>query len=200
MVCNGFHTNWRTHRRPTSTCGALILTQLGHCQLAIDAFSDEFDPQRFKDGLAHELAFREAALRQMAADGIERVVVFTQYPQWSCTTTGSSLTDLADALGMWPPWAGRTRFDWFVVLPDEEDVRAFEPDLAAIVGELRGDFLQASVEGLRRVGVAHPEDVAPGLLMAVDGLLMSQVADTGHPLSPAQCKALLSRVIQSGLA
>jgi len=75
-----------------------------------------------------------------------------------------------------------------------------EPDLAAIVGELRGGFLQASVEGLRRVGVAHPEAVAPGLLMTVDGLLMSQVADTRHPIGIEPCKALLRRVIQSASA
>lgn len=32
--------------------------------------------------------------RQMKADGIKDAVVFTQYPQYSCSTTGSSLNEL----------------------------------------------------------------------------------------------------------
>jgi ferrochelatase len=36
----------------------------------------------------------EDALRAMAADGVERAVAFTQYPQFSCSTTGSSLNEL----------------------------------------------------------------------------------------------------------
>lgn len=33
-------------------------------------------------------------VKQMKADGIKRAVVFTQYPQYSCSTTGSSLNEL----------------------------------------------------------------------------------------------------------
>ena len=33
-------------------------------------------------------------LSEMAADGVQRAVVFSQYPQWSCTTAGSSLNHL----------------------------------------------------------------------------------------------------------
>ena len=32
--------------------------------------------------------------RQMKADGVKRAVAFTQYPQYSCSTTGSSLNEL----------------------------------------------------------------------------------------------------------
>ena len=32
--------------------------------------------------------------RQMKADGVKRAVVFSQYPQYSCSTTGSSLNEL----------------------------------------------------------------------------------------------------------
>lgn len=46
------------------------------------------------------LAFRyadpltEETLTQMTQDGVERVVAFSQYPQYSCSTTGSSLNEL----------------------------------------------------------------------------------------------------------
>lgn len=48
----------------------------------------------------HYVAFRygepssETALKQMAADGVKRAVAFTQYPQFSCATTGSSVNEL----------------------------------------------------------------------------------------------------------
>lgn len=36
----------------------------------------------------------EQAAREMKADGVTRAVAFTQYPQYSCSTTGSSLNEL----------------------------------------------------------------------------------------------------------
>ena len=36
----------------------------------------------------------EETLLEMKKDGVERVVAFSQYPQFSCTTTGSSLNHL----------------------------------------------------------------------------------------------------------
>jgi protoheme ferro-lyase len=48
----------------------------------------------------HYIAFRYAhpltpeALESMKADGIERAIAFTQYPQYSCSTTGSSMNEL----------------------------------------------------------------------------------------------------------
>jgi protoporphyrin/coproporphyrin ferrochelatase len=38
--------------------------------------------------------FSEEVLRQIRADGVSRAVAFTQYPQFSCSTTGSSLNEL----------------------------------------------------------------------------------------------------------
>jgi ferrochelatase len=54
----------------------------------------------------------ETALRQMQADGVQRAIAFTQYPQWSCSTTGASLNELwreADRLGL------RNAFAWSVI-------------------------------------------------------------------------------------
>lgn len=62
------------------------------------ALLDELNP----DSAPHKpyIAFRyaepltETALQQMQADGVRRAVAFTQYPQYSCSTTGSSLNEL----------------------------------------------------------------------------------------------------------
>lgn len=48
----------------------------------------------------HYIAFRyadpltEAALKEMESDGVTRAIAFSQYPQWSCTTAGSSMNHL----------------------------------------------------------------------------------------------------------
>jgi protoporphyrin/coproporphyrin ferrochelatase len=41
---------------------------------------------------AHPLADETA--RRMKEDGVKRAIAFTQYPQYSCSTTGSSLNDI----------------------------------------------------------------------------------------------------------
>ena len=40
----------------------------------------------------------EDAVKAMIKDGVERCVVFSQYPQYSCSTTGSSLNQLKDVI------------------------------------------------------------------------------------------------------
>ncbi|MES1919059.1 ferrochelatase hem15 [Bonamia ostreae] len=48
----------------------------------------------------HYVAFRYAhpgakdALLKLKADGVEHAIAFSQYPQYSCTTTGSSLNEI----------------------------------------------------------------------------------------------------------
>lgn len=40
----------------------------------------------------------EEVLEQLKADGVKRAIAFTQYPQFSCSTTGSSLNELYQTL------------------------------------------------------------------------------------------------------
>jgi protoheme ferro-lyase len=62
------------------------------------ALLDELNPE----SAPHKsyVAFRYAnpltgeTARQMKEDGVKRAVAFTQYPQYSCSTTGSSLNDI----------------------------------------------------------------------------------------------------------
>ena len=78
----------------------------------LDELSPETAPHK------HYVAFRygepssETALKQMAADGVKRAVAFTQYAQFSCATTGSSLNELwraARRVGL------QDAFDWSVI-------------------------------------------------------------------------------------
>lgn len=78
----------------------------------LDALSPETAPHKFYVAFRYTAPFADDALRQMAADGVTRAIAFSQYPQYSCTTTGSSLNDLwrgLDRTGL----AGR--FAWSII-------------------------------------------------------------------------------------
>jgi ferrochelatase len=60
----------------------------------LDRISPATAPHQFYVAFRYVQPKTEDALRAMAADGVERAVAFTQYPQFSCSTTGSSLNEL----------------------------------------------------------------------------------------------------------
>jgi ferrochelatase len=69
----------------------------------LDRLSPTTAPHGFYVGFRYVSPKSEDALRAMRADGVERAVAFTQYPQFSCATTGSSLNELwraVDRLGL----------------------------------------------------------------------------------------------------
>jgi protoporphyrin/coproporphyrin ferrochelatase len=60
----------------------------------LDRLSPDTAPHGYYVAFRYVQPKSEDALRAMAADGVERAVAFTQYPQFSCSTTGSSLNEL----------------------------------------------------------------------------------------------------------
>ena len=64
----------------------------------LDALSPATAPHRFYVAFRYTAPFADDAVRAMHADGITRAIAFSQYPQYSCTTTGSSLNELWRAL------------------------------------------------------------------------------------------------------
>ena len=74
------------------------LAKWSHIQgkLVIDRLNEKSDSKHFYY-LAHRYSptyTTEAALEAMKRDGITRAVAYSAYPQYSCTTTGSSITEL----------------------------------------------------------------------------------------------------------
>ncbi|XP_027763233.1 ferrochelatase, mitochondrial [Empidonax traillii] len=57
----------------------------------LDSMSPRTAPHKYYIGFRYVHPLTEEAIEQMEKDGIERAVAFTQYPQYSCSTTGSSL-------------------------------------------------------------------------------------------------------------
>ncbi len=78
----------------------------------LDRTSPETAPHRFYVAFRYTRPTSDDALRAMHADGVKRAVAFTQYPQFSCSTTGSSLNELwraASRTGL------RDAFEWSVI-------------------------------------------------------------------------------------
>jgi ferrochelatase len=78
----------------------------------LDRLSPATAPHRFYVAFRYTRPNSEEALRRMHADGVERAVAFTQYPQFSCSTTGSSLNELwraAARTGL------RDAFEWSII-------------------------------------------------------------------------------------
>jgi ferrochelatase len=65
----------------------------------LDHWSPETAPHGFYVAFRYVQPRSEDALTAMRSDGVERAVALTQYPQFSCATTGSSLNDLWRAVG-----------------------------------------------------------------------------------------------------
>lgn len=81
------------------------------CQ-RLDRISPDTAPHRFYVAFRYASPKSEDALLQMQRDGVRRAVAFTQYPQFSCATTGSSLNELwraARRLGL------QNAFEWSVI-------------------------------------------------------------------------------------
>lgn len=64
----------------------------------LDRISPETGPHKHYIGFRYAAPLVEDALKKMVDDGVERVIAFSQYPHWSCTTAGSSYNDLWDNL------------------------------------------------------------------------------------------------------
>ena len=83
----------------------------GMCE-RLDRLSPATAPHRFYVAFRYIDPSSEDALNAMKRDGVKRAVAFTQYPQFSCATTGSSVNELwraARRLGL------QQEFEWSVI-------------------------------------------------------------------------------------
>lgn len=117
----------------------------------LDALCPQTAPHRCYVAFRYAPPFARDALRQMQADGVQRAVAFTQYPQFSCATTGSSLNELWRAVRA----AGLERaFRWSVV--DRWPVQTgFVEAMAAAVRKGLEQFPQDEREDVLLLFSAH---------------------------------------------
>ena len=76
----------------------------------LDKISPETAPHKPYVGFRYANPSTESALKQIEKDGVSHVVAFSQYPQYSCTTSGSSMNAIyryyQENFPLRPPGAG----------------------------------------------------------------------------------------------
>ena len=74
----------------------LKYTQLQGDRMAalLDEIHPETAPHKAYVAFRYAKPLTDQAAAEMKKDGVKRAVAFTQYPQYSCSTTGSSLNEL----------------------------------------------------------------------------------------------------------
>lgn len=60
----------------------------------LDELHPETAPHKSYVAFRYANPLTQETARQMKADGVKRAIAFTQYPQYSCSTTGSSLNEI----------------------------------------------------------------------------------------------------------
>ena len=60
----------------------------------LDELHPETAPHKFYVAFRYARPLTNETARLMKQDGVKRAIAFTQYPQYSCSTTGSSLNEL----------------------------------------------------------------------------------------------------------
>jgi len=60
----------------------------------LDELHPESAPHKAYVAFRYVRPLTEQTARELKADGVKRAIAFTQYPQYSCSTTGSSLNEL----------------------------------------------------------------------------------------------------------
>jgi protoporphyrin/coproporphyrin ferrochelatase len=143
----------------------------------LDVMSPSTAPHHFYVAFRYAAPFADDALRTMARDGITRAVAFTQYPQWSCATSGSSFNDLHRALertGL------ESRFEWSLI------------DRWHLDDGFVDSMAQVTRNALLTVPPAHRDDAL--ILFSAHSLPLS-VIDRGDPY-PAEVAASVAAVMQ----
>lgn len=144
----------------------------------LDKLSPETAPHQFYIAFRYANPLTETALKQMEADGVQRAVAFTQYPQWSCSTTGASFNEL------WRESARlklNTKFQWSLI----DRWHTHPAFIAAMTKQVR--------EGLAQFA---PEDRGKVLLLFSAHSLPLSVIDRGDPY-PQEVGATVQRVMES---
>ncbi len=143
----------------------------------LDRLSPETAPHGFCVAFRYASPTSRDALLAMADDGVERAVAFTQYPQFSCATTGSSLNELWRALSK----LGMARkFRWSVI--DRWPVQE--------------SFIEAMADSVRKGLEQYPEDQRDDVLLLFSAHSLPLSVINRGDTYPAEIGASVSEVMK----
>ena len=173
-------------RRWTDTQGRMMAERL-------DRLSPHTAPHKPYTMFRYAQPLTSEALEAMAADGVTRAVAFSQYPQFSCTTSGSSLNHL------WRELKGKgweRRFEWSVIdrwhtsplfiAAVEERIRTALQRFPAAVRDKVVIVFSAHSIPMRVVNRGDPytSEVATTVSLVMQALRRAGASDTSAPSVP----------------
>ncbi|XP_077996866.1 ferrochelatase, mitochondrial-like [Glandiceps talaboti] len=147
----------------------------------LDDLSPDTAPHKYYIGFRYVHPLTEDTIDQMEKDGVERVVAFTQYPQYSCSTTGSSLNAIYKHYAKNKDLLEKSKLQWSVI-----DRWPTHPG-----------FIQAITDTIKDELAKFPADVQDDvvLLFSAHSLPM-KVVNRGDPY-PQEVAATVQRVMES---
>ncbi|UYV70399.1 FECH, partial [Cordylochernes scorpioides] len=152
-------------RKWTETQGKLLVEKL-------DQLSPATAPHKYYLGFRYAPPLIEDALEEISKDNPERIIAFSQYPQYSCSTTGSSLNHLAKLLKN----SSIDNSKWSII-----DRWATHPGLASVFANLIKEELQHFPESVRdKVVILFSAHSLPMKVVTVGDPYPAEVAATVH--------------------
>ncbi|XP_022242485.1 ferrochelatase, mitochondrial-like isoform X2 [Limulus polyphemus] len=143
----------------------------------LDKVCPETAPHQYYIGFRYASPLTEDVLEQMERDGVQRAVAFSQYPQYSCSTSGSSFN------AIYRHYAKRgepTRMKWSFL-----DRWPTHPGLIQAFAEMIKDEIKK-----------FPSDVSDDIVILFSAhSLPMKVVNRGDPY-PAEVAATVSRVME----
>ncbi|KAJ3010539.1 hypothetical protein HKX48_007366, partial [Thoreauomyces humboldtii] len=146
-------------------------------QKRLDVLSPQTAPHKAYTAFRYASPLTPETIAQMQKDGVERAVALTMYPQYSCSTTGSSINELFVRLKEMDP---SSKIKWSVV-----DRYPTHPGLVEV-------FARHIEESLKTYPAAERKDVV--LLFSAHSLPMD-VVNRGDPY-PQEVGATVQRVME----
>lgn len=183
VICSLIHAFWCTGKAMARTLDELSPSTAPHKHYIMFRYADPLT---------------EETLKAMQADGVQRAVAFSQYPQFSCTTTGSSLNHLwreLDRLDMansfrWSVidrWPTHPRFIEAVCARIQSGMEKFDAQAADASKDLSDVVVVFSAHSLPMKvvnrGDQYPAEVAATVKHVMDRINASrQTQDSVKPL------------------
>jgi ferrochelatase len=147
----------------------------------LDELHPETAPHKSYVAFRYVRPLTEETAKEMKADGVTRAIAFTQYPQYSCSTTGSSLNELyrrgkGGEVGQDVQWSVIDRWGTH---PGFIEVRSTSPKTEQIQSKFCDQAVAQNIEAtLAKFPVSTRQDTV--LLFSAHSLPMS-VVNRGDP-------------------
>jgi ferrochelatase len=137
----------------------------------LDEIHPESAPHKVYPAFRYVHPYAENALQDMLDDGVSHAIAFSQYPQWSCTTTGSSINELWRQLKKMELEAA---FTWSII--DRWPVQ--QGFLDAISERMMERLLEYDVQERSKVVIIFSAHSIPMSVVAKGDSYISEVAAT----------------------